>query len=137
MVETDEDGRVIARKPVLLLKVDGETYKDGEGKERQRYRPDSAAQMAFVSQVLLACGDETSRVALNTSTTYAARVIDTMRAGMLFNRGFEVGMYGRQTLAAVKNEPVATPTEIQNIPGELRVAYNKLQQLQAAINGAK
>lgn len=133
VVELDENQEVRVRKPVLLLKVDGETYQDEEGKEKQRFRPDSAELMVFISQVLSAGGDEISRVALNTSTTYAARVIDTMRAGLQANRTFDVGMYGRWTLAEIRGEAAASPTEIQNIPGELRLAHYKLQQLQAEL----
>lgn len=116
-------------RPVWLLRVDGETYTDEEGNAKQRNRPDSAALMSFVAEVLSAGGDQTSSVGLDTSTTYATRVIDTVRAGLRHDRTFDVGMYGRQTLADIKGEPAAQPTAINQIPGELRVAYDKLIQL--------
>jgi hypothetical protein len=121
----DKDGEA-----VLLLRVDGEAYVDDKGKAQQRNRPDSAELMGFVAQVLTECGDETSSIGLVTSSTYASRAIDAVRVGLKFNRMFDVGMYGRQTLADVKGEAVARPSDINQIPGELGVVYYKLMQLQ-------
>ena len=117
-------------KPVLLLRVDREVYYDTEAQaERYRYQPDSAALMTFIGNVLSACGDDTSGVGLETSTTYASRVIDTVRAGLNSARAFDVGMYGRQTLADVQGKPAKEPTEIFQIPGELHTLYEKLLAL--------
>jgi hypothetical protein len=119
---------------VLHLRVDRENYFDEEGKDKFRKRPDSAALMGFISGMLLAQGDETSSVGINSSTTYASRAVDAVRAGLEHGRIFHVGMYGRQTLANVERKPVAEPTEIQHIPGELHEIQSKLIQLQAAFD---
>lgn len=118
---------------VLHLRVDRENYFDEEeGKDKFRNRPDSAALMGVISDMLSAEGDETSSVGINSSTTYASRAVDTVRAGLQHGRPFQVGMYGRQTLARVEGKPAAEPTEIQHIPGELHEMQSKLNQLQAA-----
>lgn len=122
--------------PIVLLRVDRENFTDEEGKPKYRNQPDSAALMGFVSNVLSACGDEASSVGFNTSNTYASRAIDTVRAGLKAGRSFSVGMYGRKTLAEVKGEPVAEPTAINQIPGELRVMHDKLQQLAAELHSS-
>ncbi|HEY5442474.1 MAG TPA: hypothetical protein VIJ68_02970, partial [Candidatus Saccharimonadales bacterium] len=119
---------------VLHLRVDRENYFDEEeGKDMFRNRPDSAALMGFVSDMLSASGDEASSVAINSSTTYASRAVDTVRAGLEHGRPFLVGMYGRQTLADVERKPAAEPTEIKQIPGELYEMQNKLLQLRVAV----
>ncbi|MEI9913802.1 MAG: hypothetical protein WDN66_02245 [Candidatus Saccharibacteria bacterium] len=121
----------INSRPVLLFRVDGLSYiKDG--KTMQLHRPDSAKIMGIVSRILSASGDTSSSVGVISSTAYASRTIDTMRAGMTQDRFFDVGMYGTETLAAIKGEP-AKPTAINQIPGELRVAYDKLLLLQAEV----
>lgn len=122
---------------VVLLRIDRENYTNDEGEPKYRNQPDSAALMGFISGVLTACGDETSSVGFNTSTTYASRAIDTVRAGLKVGRSFNFGMYGRQTLAEVKGGAVAEPTSIHQIPGELRVMHDKLQQLAAELQASQ
>jgi hypothetical protein len=121
-------------QPVMLLRVDREYFTDDEGAQKPRFQPDSAALMIFIGNVLSACGDETTAVGMDTSTTYASRVVDTMRAGLKSGRYFDVGMYGRQTLADAKNQPIAEPTAINQIPGELYALYEKLKNLQSELN---
>lgn len=121
-------------RPVLLLSVDREIYFDEEAQaERYRYQPDSAALMRFIGNVLTVCGDNASGVGLDTSTTYAARQVDTIRAGLRDSRAFDVGMYGRQTLADVQGKPAKEPTEIFQIPGELFALCEKLLKLRDEI----
>lgn len=121
--------------PVVLLRVDREVYFDEEDQaERYRHQPDSAALMRFISDVLSACGDDQSAVGLDTSTTYASRAVDTLRAGLRTNRSFDVGMYGRQTLADVQGKPAKEPTEIFQIPSELHTMYEKLVTLKAELD---
>lgn len=118
--------------PLLLLRVDREDYQDEEGASKYRNQPDSAALMGFISGTLSAAGDETSRVGLITSNTYASRAIDTVRAGLQAGREFGVSMYGRRSLAETGAQlPVAT--SINQIPGELHVMYEKLINLQAEL----
>lgn len=120
---------------VLHLRVDRENYFDEEeGKNKFCNRPNSAALMGFVSDMLSAQGDETSSVSINSSTTYASRAVDTVQAGLGHGRPFLVGMYGRQTLAHVESKPIAEPTEIHQIPGELHEMQVKLLQLREAVN---
>ncbi len=126
----------IDNRDVMVLRVDRENYTDDEGKQKYRNQPDGAALLRFVSDVLSASGDEDSSVGINSSTTYASRAVDTVRAGLRSGRMFEIGMYGRQTLADVRDLPVAEPTAINQIPGELHEMWVKLQQLRTEIDSA-
>lgn len=124
---------------VVLFRVDRENYVDEneeDPKKQNKYRnqPDSAALMGVVSEVLNLCGDDHSSVGINSSTTYASRAVDTVRAGLKNGREFKVGMYGRQTLADVKGDPIAAPTGINQIPGELHTMQTKLAQLASEFN---
>lgn len=130
LVKTGE----VSGKSVLILRVDRENYTDDKGETKYRNQPDSAALMGFVDRVLTASGDESSAVGLNTSTTYASRAVDTVRAGLKSGRFFDVGMYGRQTLADVRGTEAAEPTGINQIPGELHAMYEKLVSLQAELD---
>jgi hypothetical protein len=114
--------------PVLLVRVDeNKNELDERGRPK---KPDGADLLVFMGEVLSAVGDETSGVALGTSTTYASRLIDTVRAGLHSGRFFDVSMYGRQTLADVKDVSVADPTEIHQIPSEIHTVYTKLLLLE-------
>jgi hypothetical protein len=116
--------------PVLHLRVDRENLPEG----KFRNRPDGAALMGFISDMLSALGDETSSVGINSSTTYASRAVDDLRASLeRGGRAFIGGMYGRHTLARVERKPAAEPTEIQHIPGELHEMQVKLLKLCTAI----
>lgn len=121
-------------EPVLCLRVDREVYVNDEGRARYRNQPDSAALMGFISDALTANGNETASVGLLTSSTYASRSIDAVRVGLSRGRQFAVGMYGRQTLADIKGEPVAAPSGINQIPGELHAVSTKLALLKQAVN---
>jgi hypothetical protein len=120
-------------EPVMLLRVDREVFVNDEGQSKYRNQPDSAALMGFVSDALSANGNTTASVGLLTSSTYASRSIDAVRAGLSHGRPFAVGMYGRQTLADTKGESVASPSGINQIPGELHTIAKKLDQLQQAV----
>lgn len=127
---------------VVMLRVDRENYvdyKETDPAKRNKYRnqPDSAALLRVIGAVLTASGDESSTVGINSSTTYASRSVDTVRAGLKSSRMFAVGMYGRQTLADVKGEPVAEPTGINQIPGELHAMQAKLVRLAAEYEASK
>lgn len=126
-------------KPVLLLRVDRENYIDEEDNNKPKYRkqPDTAAIMGIMSDVLTAKGDVQTAVGIITSNTYASRALDTMRAGYTRGRQFGVAMYGRQTLADTKGETVSEPTELFQIPGELRVMWEKLQLLADTVEQAQ
>lgn len=117
-------------QPVYHLRVDREDYTNEQGKAKYRNQPDGAALMGIVSGILTAQGRDTESVGLLTSSTYASRAIDVVRAGLRDGRVFRVGMYGRRTLADVKGEPVAAPTDLKQIPGELHVIAEKLAALE-------
>lgn len=120
-------------KPVILLRVDREDYIDGEGSPKFRNRPASVDLLRIVSDVLEHTGEEGASVGINTSNTYASRQSDTVLVGLRSNRTFDVGMYGRETLAQVKGDSVAAPTELKQIPGELHTIANKLDALRAEL----
>lgn len=112
---------------VVLLRV------DQDSPTPPFYRPDSAALMGFVADVLTEAGDEDSAIAINTSNTYASRAIDVLRAGLRRGRKFAVGMYGRQTLMET-GAPVPSETAYHQIPGELHTIAAKLAQLEEEID---
>ena len=116
-------------KDVLLLRIDQVNFEDGSFK----FRPDAATQMRLVSEYLTAKGDTEKAIGMSTSTTYASRVIDTVRAGLLQHRQFGVAMYGRKTLAKVKQTTVAEPTSIDQIPSELGVMGENLDKLSGVL----
>ncbi len=120
-------------KPVILFRTDREDYigvdDKGKPKPMYRYQPDQAEILGFVADMLTAEGNDQTAVGLVTSNTYSSRVIDAVRAGVNRGRQFGVAMFGRNTLATVKGEDAPEPTELMQIPGELRVAHFKLGQL--------
>lgn len=120
--------------PVMMVRIDNdwEVVVDEASKEEkrvQRNRPDSAAIMRFIANVLTASGDEDSSVGFNTSNTYASRAIDTVRAGLQLGRAFKVGMYGRNTLKTMDPPKLQEKSPISQIPAEFRIIEEKLQQL--------
>lgn len=114
---------------VVVLRIDRDEYIDEAGDSKYRNQPNSAQVMGIISDVLTAVGDEESAIGMVTSSTYPSRAIDAVRVGRQHERDFRTGMYGRQTLADVKGEPVAKPTELKQIPGELHVLAVKLEEL--------
>ena len=115
-------------RAVVLLRV------DQDNPEPPFFRPDSAALMSFVANVLSESGDEQSSVGIVTTNTYPSRGIDAMRAGIGHpNRPFDLGMVGRETMGDVKGVEVQ-PTPINQIPGELHQIAAKLSKLETEIN---
>lgn len=120
----------LSETEVYVVRVDRENYVDADGKPRYRHQPDSAALMGLVADALATAGDESTPVGLLTSSTYASRVPDAVRAGVHRGRQFAVGMYGRATMAAVKEEPIKPETPLAQLPGDLHVLYDKLDALE-------
>lgn len=114
---------------VVVLRIDREEYIDEAGASKYRNQPNSAQVMGIISDVLTAAGDEESAIGMVTSSTYPSRSIDAVRAGRQHEREFRTGMYGRQTLAGMKDGSVAKPTQLEQIPGELYVIAEKLKKL--------
>jgi hypothetical protein len=123
-------------KPVMMLSVDREVFKDEAGASKYRKQPDTAALMGFIADVLSACGDEETAVGYVTSNTYASRNLDALRAGYSRGRRFGTAMYGRKTLAHVEGKTEWEETEMFQIPGELRVMDIKLNQLDESIHNS-
>lgn len=113
-------------RSVIMLRVDGETYLDKDKKVGKRYFPSSGQLLGIIHKVLETSGDNTSSVGLITSTTYPSRAVDALISSMSYDRFFDVGMYGRHTLSEVRGQEASSPSPINQIPGELRVIYDKL-----------
>lgn len=126
-------GETSAGQVVQLLRVDREVYEE-EGKPKYRFQPDSAALMGFIADVMEAQG-QVGGVALITSNTYASRQHDAIRTGLTRGREFGVAMYGRATIAAVRGIDMLPDSPLNQLPGDLRVTYEKLQQLQLELLG--
>lgn len=108
-------------KPVITMRVDRTT----DGKNQPR--PDR--RMELVSEILYANGDSSSAVVLGTSNAYAEYEVDAIRAGLRNSRVFGVNMYGRSTLAAIKNEPMLPGARLNQLPRAIRVKYEGLKRL--------
>lgn len=124
----------ISDVPVIMLRVDREVYVDESGAHKYRLQPDTHALLSIVATVQSIEGDTDSVISVNTSSTYASRAIDTVRAGIKArdNHTYAVGMYGRHTLAEVRGLPVE-PSKANQLPGEFRVIAEKLQLLEQAL----
>lgn len=118
-----------AGKPVYHLRVDRENYVDEEGKNKYRHQPDSARLLQLVTEAM----DGVS-VGIITSNTYASRAIDVVRAGLMRQAHFDVGMYGVHTIAEVKSEDPASQPELKQIPGEMHTIASKLAKLEAELS---
>lgn len=117
---------------VYTLRVDQENFVNEAGENKFRNRPENKDLLGFVADVMEAQGGAAPMVGLVTTNTYPSRAIETVHAGLVSGRQFTVGMYGRQTLAAIKGVEVAPP-ETNQLPGELHVLADKLLQLQVEL----
>lgn len=136
-VNANRDGQLLQigtskGQPVFLLRLD--SYTENENGKLRNIKPKNAELMAMVGLALERNGVIDARsIGLLTSSTYPSRLLDTMIAGLRSNLDFRLGMYGRNTLAAVKNEPIAGPPDLNQIPGELHTYARKLKQLKAVL----
>jgi hypothetical protein len=121
-------------KPVLWVRVDHQPQEDDPSKFVQGTKPDTADIVGIISDVLTACGDDTTAIAITTSNTYPSRVIDSISTGLTKGRQVGASMYGRKTLADAKKEEIQEPTALNQIPPELRVIHDKLLQLREVVN---
>jgi hypothetical protein len=124
-------GQTAAGQEVTLLRVDREIYTDEAGDKKYRYQPDTARIMGIVSETIQA-GEPDAPTVLVTSNTYASRQVDAVRAGLKSGRQYGVAMYGRKTLIEL-NASVPAETPINQLPGDLRSMYDKLQLLQTEL----
>lgn len=123
-------GETAAGKPVYLLRVDQEDYKNEEGEDKYRFKPDPARRMELVAEALeIDSPGYHEPVGFMTSNAYASRQFEAIRAGVKSGRQFGVAMYGRATLAAVKGTEILPDVELNQVPGDLRISYDNLRQL--------
>jgi len=123
-------GETSKGQSVQLLKVEGAVAPEDESKP-PAYRPGPGELMRIMADVTALQGRKQEPIGLATSNSYASRLVDTISAGIKHGgRQFGVAMYGRRTLAEIKGTPIqpATP-ELNQLPGELRETYDKLQDL--------
>jgi hypothetical protein len=115
---------------VGVLRVDRENFEESPGVWKFRNRPDPEGLMRFVSRVLDAEGMPDTPVGLMTSNAYASRVVSAVSAGLDSGREVGVGMYGRTTMAKVRGTPLQEDSPLNQLPGDLRIAYDNLVKLQ-------
>lgn len=128
-VGVTNDGKI-----VQLMRIDREIY-DEEGKSKYRHQPDPARRLGLVAEILTAKRNLLDPVEFVTSGTYAAKEVDTWRAGLQYDRPFGLTMYGRAAIVALQAHGANVPVEmpINQVPGELRSRYDKSLQLQAEL----
>lgn len=119
---------------VGTIRVDRENFIDDEGKPAYRFQPTPERLMGLVHEILVLQGNLTAPIGYLTSHRYASRVPDAWLAGLKHGRRFEVGMYGQKTLAKVKGVEVDADQEINQLPGDLRVMWEKLHALQDTVD---
>lgn len=108
-------------QPVYLGRTDREQLDDG----KYRYQPDTATILGVQAALLKAQGDESTPIVALTTQLYLSRMYDTIRAGLLHDRVFGIAFSGRETRAKILDEPLADDLPLEQIPGELAVAYDK------------
>ena len=124
---------------VRVLRVDQQMYPGDEPGKEVRSQPDSASLLEFTSHVADGEGAPIDAIAIVDSNTYAASVIEAVRASLRDGQHqFGVVMYGRQTLASAKRANMQPDMPLNQIPGEFRARYislvslrEELQQLSA------
>ncbi len=117
-------------KDVITMRVDREVMPETD---KYQYQPDPMRRMGIISDILKETGDNQTPVIFGTSNAYASRKVDAIRAGLDNGRQYGVAMYGRATLAEVKDEPMQPGARLNQLPGDIRQTHDKLQQLLAEI----
>jgi hypothetical protein len=126
-------GETSKSQSVQLLKVEGRV--DPEDGSKIIHKPKPVGLMRFMADVSALQGNKQESIGLVTSSTYASRVVDAVRAGISHGgRQFGVAMYGRQTLADIKGVPLQPDSPLNQLPGDLRETYDKLQALAKMLN---
>lgn len=119
---------------VRVFRVDQKMYPGTEPDKQVRSQPDTASLLEFASHV---ADDEfapTDAIAVVDSNTYAASVIEAVRASLRDGQHqFGVVMYGRDTLARVKRADLQPDMPLNQIPGEFRARYISLASLKAEL----
>ena len=122
-------GKTAAGQSVEVIRVDRQVNEDGS----YSFQPSQLRLLGILSEILTARGDSTSGAGLLGSNAYASRRFEVLRAALRDGRQYEVGMYGRATLAAVKNEPMLPGARITHLPGDIRLSYDSLKALESEL----
>jgi len=115
---------------VRVLRVDQQMYPGDEPDKQVRSQPDTASLLEFTSHVADGESAPTDAIAVVDSNTYAASVIEAVRASLRDGQHqFGVVMYGRQTLASAKRTNMQPDMPLNQVPGEFRARYISLVSL--------
>ncbi|MGH7241677.1 MAG: hypothetical protein ACREGB_05260 [Candidatus Saccharimonadales bacterium] len=121
--------------PVLLLRIDREDYIDELGAAKYRKQPGTDAVIRIIDSASSALSDETTPIALVTSSTYqASRSVDAARVALNADRVIGVTTYGTQRLARVNKGIVPEPKRLEQLPGELHKMAQEVIKLRDALN---
>ena len=119
---------------VRVLRVDQQLHPGDKPGEEVRSQPDSASLMEFTSYVADSENAPTDAIVIVDSNTYAASVIEAVRASLRDGQHqYGVVMYGRSTLARVKHADMQPDMPLNQVPGEFRARYVSLQSLRAEL----
>jgi hypothetical protein len=119
---------------IVLMCIDRENYIDPETQEQKyRFQPNPLRRMGIIADVYSQQGDTETPIVFVTSNAYASRQIDVIQAGLTNGRQYGVTIYGRSTLARVKDEPMLPGARLNQLPGDIRIMYENLQQLRAEV----
>lgn len=129
-------GQASGGQSVELLRIDRENYQDEAGDPKYRHQPNTSRLLTMFSERLSMQDDETSPVAIVTSNTYASRQFATLQAGLQHGRPFAEVFYGRQTLRSL-DAPVPAEMPRHHLPGDLRMAYEALRELEQLLGRAE
>lgn len=129
-----EIGRV-GDTPVVLMRIDRESYTDEEGKAKYRKQPGFAEVMAVVAEISSVLGDDQAPVAFVTSGTYEpSRSVGAARSAIRTERVVGVATYGTARLAEVNSTDVPEPRRLEQLPGELHKMANEVAQLETVLS---
>ncbi len=120
---------------VQTLRIDQDliTKEDGSTAPHNRLRGDRV--FTWLSELIVMRGYRRGiePVVLNTSSTYAARRMDTILAGLRTGQYYDATLYGRSVLKAI-DAPVPKEMPLNHIPGEIRDSYDKRQAILDELN---
>lgn len=121
-------------RKIILMRIDQEDYFDEEEqKPKYRFQPDALRRMGIIADITSQQIHTETPIIFVTSNAYPSRQVDTIRAGLVNGRKYGVTMYGRETLARVKDEPMLPGARLNQLPGDIRIMYENLQKLHAEV----
>ena len=124
---------MVGETNVVMMKIDGEAYKDEKGKER-RHQPGTAGVLRIIAGASETLGDNEAPLAFVTSGTYQpSRTVDAARVALETNRVVGVATYGTQRLAEVNGTEIPEPRRLEQLPGELHHMANQVAALERVL----